>query len=180
MRPLAGPRLAAIAYKRGFDIDELLFCICEGLRTRGLSLGGLLQSSFGEDHDCADSVMVVDLRSGNAIDIWDRRGKGARGCRLNESRLLEAEPALQAAIAEWVDLLVINRFGRAEGLGRGMVGTIASAIEAGIPLLTAVRPPYDLAWRAFHGGVGCELVPDAEVVLSWASRLGADNAHAPA
>jgi hypothetical protein len=85
--------------------------------------------------------MVVDLRSGSAIDIWHHRGKGARGCRLDESRLLEAEPALRVAIAERVDLLVINRFGRAENLGRGMVDTIASAIEAGIPILTAVRPP---------------------------------------
>jgi Protein of unknown function (DUF2478) len=174
MHTLAGSRLAAIAYHRGFDIDKLLFNICEGLRTRGFSLGGLLQSSFGGDHGCADSVMVVDLRSGSAIDIWDRRGKGARGCRLDECRLLEAEPPLRVAITERVDLLVINRFGRAESLGRGLIGTILSAIEAGIPVLTAARPPYELAWRAFHGGMGCELVPDPEVVLSWASQLDAE------
>ena len=49
----------------------------------------------------------------------------ARGCRLDERGLLDAEPAIMAAIADRVDLLVINRFGRAESLGRGLLGCFA-------------------------------------------------------
>jgi hypothetical protein len=113
---------------------------------------------------------VVDLRSGNVFDIWDRRGKGARGCRLDENALLDADPVLRAAIADRVDLVVVNRFGRAESLGRGLINIFAAAIEAGIPVLTAVRPPYDAAWRAFHGGLGCELPPEPGAIVSWAGQ----------
>jgi uncharacterized protein len=103
------------------------------------SLDGLLQSSFGGHGGCAQSVLVAELRSGNIFDIWDRRGKGTRGCRLDENALQDADPVLRAAIADRVDLIIINRFGRAEGLGRGLINNFAVAIEVGIPVLTAVR-----------------------------------------
>jgi hypothetical protein len=122
------------------------------------SRGGLLQSSFGGRGGCAQSVLVADLR--NDFDIWNRRGKGSRGCRLDENALLDAEPALRAAITDRVDLIIVNRFGRAESFGRGLINIFAAAIEAGIRVLTAVRPPYDTPWRAFHGGLGCELLPE--------------------
>jgi uncharacterized protein DUF2478 len=160
--------LAAITYERGFDVDHLLLGTCDELRLRRLILGGILQSSYRPASGCAQSVMVVDLRSGDAFNIWDNRGAGARGCKLNESGLLEAEPVLRAAIADRIDLLIINRFGRAESLGRGMIAVFAAAIEARIPVLTAVRAPYDEAWRSFHGGLGVELLPEPKSVLSWA------------
>jgi hypothetical protein len=62
----------------------------------------------------------------------------------------------------------VNRFGRAESLGRGLIGSFTAAIEAGIPILTAVRPPYDEAWRTFHGGIGCELMAEPESAMTWA------------
>jgi len=95
---------------------------------------------------------------------------------VDESCLLEAEPTLRVAIAERVDFLVIN-----ESLGRGMVGTIASVIKTGVPILTAVRPPYAiwLGARSTEAGAASRS-PDLEGVLSWASRPGAAcPAHAP-
>lgn len=164
------PALAAIHYQRGFDIDALVLATCARLRLAGVRVGGLLQTSAG-DGACATSVQVVDLRSEKAFNIWQPRGPCARGCRLDERGLLDAEPALMSAIAERVHLLVINRFGRAESLGRGLVAVFAAAIEAGVPVLTAVRSPYDEAWGRFHGGLG-ELLPcEPQSVLAWCSGL---------
>jgi hypothetical protein len=148
-------RLAAINYPRGFDIDRLLVGVCAELARAGVRLGGLLQVSTGaRGGNCADSVHLVDLRSGQEFDIWDDRGQCAKGCRLDESGLAEAEYLLREAIADRVELLLINRFGRAESLGRGLRRSLDSGISAGIPALTAVREPYDEAWRDFHGGLG--------------------------
>jgi hypothetical protein len=160
-------RLAAIHYDRGDDVDALLLESCDQLRPRGLRIGGLVQKSVGKRDHCAASVHVTDLSSGQTFDIWEDRGACARGCRLDEAGLLDAEPALAAAIAERVDLLVINRFGRAESLGRGLIGSFAAALAAGIPVLTAVRPPYDDAWRAFHGGIGHKVIADPQAVIAW-------------
>jgi nucleoside-triphosphatase THEP1 len=165
-----GAALAAIRYDRGLDVDRLLLQSCEALRSRGLRLGGVIQRSSGDAGQCATSVHVVDLRSGEAFDIWEARGVCARGCRLDERGLLDAEPAIMAAIAERADLLVINRFGRVESLGRGLLGCFAAAMDAGVPVLTAVREPYDRAWRAFHGGLAHDLPADQPCVIAWAVR----------
>jgi hypothetical protein len=88
--------LAAIRYERGLDVDELLLRSCEALRSHGLRLGGVLQRSSGDAGQCATSIHVVDLRSGEAFDIWEARGACARGCRLDERGLLDAEPAMRS------------------------------------------------------------------------------------
>lgn len=163
-------KLAAVHYARGCDIDKLLIDVCGELARGGLRIGGLLQWSSGDKGRCARSVQVVDIRSRQAFDIWQERGASARGCRLDERGLVEAEPSIRTAIAERVDLLVINRYGRAESQGRGLRNCIESAIELGIPVLTAVRQPYIEDWRAFHGGLGIELPCIADGVVAWALR----------
>jgi hypothetical protein len=162
--------IAAIRYERGFDVDDLLLAAARSLRSRRFRIGGLVQLSAGERGHCAASVHVVDLRSGEAFDIWEARGTYARGCGLDERGLLDAEPAIMAAIADRVDLLVINRFGRAESLGRGLIGCFTAALEAAVPILTAVRAPYHADWRAFHGGLGQDLPADEARVVGWAIR----------
>jgi len=160
------PRLAAIAYERGFDIDRLLAKLCERLARLGIRPGGLLQIAAGRESGCADSIHVLDLRT--HFDIWEDRGACARGCRLDERGLAAASRAIETAIADRVDLVVMNRFGRAESLGRGLLASLASAVAAGVPLLTAVRAPYDAAWTRFHGGLGCTLPADLAAVTAWA------------
>ena len=46
----------------------------------------------------------------------------------------------------------------------------ARAIDAGIPVLTAVRPPYREAWTEFHGGLAVELPADVDAVLAWCNE----------
>jgi hypothetical protein len=180
MPDLAISQLAAVTYERGFDIDRLLVEVCAELAQRGVRLGGVLQVSTGaRGGNCATSVRLVDLRSRCAFDIWEDRGPCARGCRLDESGLSAAEWGVRAAIEDRVDLLIINRFGRAESLGRGLRGVLEMAVAEGIPLLTAVRAPYDAAWRSFHGGLGQELPAEIAAVLCWATRAVTRSSERP-
>ena len=162
------PLLAAVSYERGFDIDRLLVTVCKRLSSDGVRLGGLLQISTGAKGGCASTVHVVDLRTNAAFDIWEERGACAKGCRLDERGLAAAAPVIDRAIVDEVDLIVINRFGRAESLGSGLLACFASALSAGVPVLTAVRAPYDVAWAKFHGGLGMELPDNSAAVVLWA------------
>lgn len=165
-------RLAAIHYPRSFDIDRLLIDVCASAASSGLRLGGLVQVTIGErGGNCAATIHVVDLRTQKAFDIWEDRGACAKGCRLDERGLADAEPAIMRAISDRVDLLIINRFGRAESLGRGLRTSFEAAIAADIPVLTAVRAPYDEAWQNFHDGMGSKLPCDVGQVTGWAASV---------
>jgi len=164
----AGPQLAAIVYSRGFDIDRLLVEVCAEAARAGIRLGGLLQVSTGErGGNCAATVHVVDLRTQAAFDIWENRGACAQGCRLDERGLADAVPVIERAITDRVGLIVVNRFGRAESLGKGLLGSFSAALEAGLPVLSAVREPYVTAWQNFHGGLGIELPTNVPAIVGW-------------
>lgn len=173
---LSERQVVAVRYAKGFDIDALLVDVCREMARRGLRLGGLLQISQGGVGGCATSVNLYDLQTNTVFDIWEDRGRGARACRLDEDGLDAAARVLERAIADRVEVLIINRFGRAESLGRGLRPYFVRAMEAGIPVLTSVRPPYDEAWARFHDGHGVELTCDRESVLSWSARLGRRSA----
>ena len=167
-----GPtRLGAVIYQRGDDIDALLIAVAEHLTRHELHLGGIVQVRSGPMESCATSLEVMDLMSGKRASIWEDRGACAQGCRLDERGLAAAEPMIRAAIAADVDLVMINRFGHAESRGAGLVPAIIAAIEAGIPVLTAVRAPYIEAWQAFHGGLAADLPADRDAVAAWCRRV---------
>lgn len=156
--------LAAIIHPRGFEVDTLLERVCAGLAEGGLRLGGIVQA---QQRDCSAGLLVTDLRTGAQFDIWQDLGRGATSCRLDERGLADAVPAVLDAIACNVDLVVINRFGKAESHGGGMLTVLTAAIEAGIPVLTAVREPYLEAWRDFHRGMAADLAPEPDAIAAW-------------
>jgi hypothetical protein len=96
---------------------------------------------------------------------------------LDERGLIAAAPAVDVAIAARVDLIIINRFGRAESRGAGLLPSLARAVAEGIPVLTAVREPYVDAWRQFHGGLATDLEPDIDAVVRWCRTTMACGTH---
>lgn len=146
--------VAAIHVAKGQEIDQLLIDVADKSSSLGLRLGGLVQvATGGDDTHRSTAVNVIDLRTGERQDIWEPRGRFARSCRLNESGLAVAEAAVLQSINEGIDLLFLNRFGRAESKGRGLTECFAAALSTGIPILTVVRQPFDDAWASFHGGL---------------------------
>lgn len=70
-----------------------------------------------------------------------------------------------------LELHILNRFGKAEAEGGGLRSAFVRAIDAGIPVLTAVRPPYIDAWLEFHGGIAVDLPPERDRVLAWCGEV---------
>jgi hypothetical protein len=160
-------RLAAIVYERGFALDAFLADVCGRLTGKGLRLGGLIQVMSGIRGARTASITAVDLRSGQRFEIWEGPGARATDCRLDERRLVDTVPMILSAIEERVDLVVVNRFGRAESQGGGLIACVSAAISAGIPVLTSVREPYVTAWQAYHGDLAAALEPDLGAVMAW-------------
>jgi hypothetical protein len=169
--------LAAVVYQTGFRIDDFLAAVARRLRAEGLRIGGVVQENAGAADACA-AMTLVDLTSSGRFSISQDLGPDARGCRLDPSGLAEAESPLAAMVDAGPDLILLNKFGKAEAEGGGLRSTLVRAIEKETPVLTAVRAPYLEAWERFHGGLAVALEPDAEAVLAWCR--GAARRRGPA
>ena len=69
--------------------------------------------------------------------------------------------------------MMLNRFGKAEAEGGGLRSAFVRAMEAGIPVLTAVRPPYIEAWSKFHGRLAVDLPADLDCRAGLVPGIGA-------
>ena len=160
-------RLAAIGYKAGFPIDDLLRRVADRLRTDRISLAGALQENIGGIPGQCSAMTLVDLASQSRFLISQDLGLQSEGCRLDARGLSEIGALLDRPFDHRTELLMLNRFGKAETEGGGLRSVFARAIDAGIPVLTAVRPPYLEAWAQFHGGLAADLPADFDRVLAW-------------
>ena len=168
-------RLAAIAYEAGFPIDELLWRVAERLRAQGVVLAGALQENVGGLPGQCSAMRLVDLTSQRRVGISQDLGTQSEGCRLDARGLSEIGALLDRPVETNTQVLMLNRFGKAEAEGGGLRSVFARAIDAGVPILTAVRPPYLEAWAQFHGGLANELPADVDAVLAWCNAAAAER-----
>lgn len=167
MMAMGTVRLAAVIYQAGFRIDEFLARVADLLRADHVKLGGALQENARGTTGICSTMTLVDLTSQSRFRISQDLGPQAQGCRLDARGLSEIGALLDKALHQNVELLVLNRFGKAEAEGDGLRSAFARAIETGIPVLTAVRPPYTEAWAEFHGHLAIDLAPNLDTVLAW-------------
>lgn len=167
------PSLAAVHFEQGQNVDAVLSAAARQLQQDGFSVGGVVQSTAAPEDGCCAEMCLIDLRTNEAVAISQDLGRHSRGCRLDRRGLAEVATSIDEAIASGVDLVVINRFGIAETEGQGLMSCFANAVEAGVPVLTAVRPPYHEGWRAFHGGLAVDLDASAEAIVNWRRGLAA-------
>jgi len=74
-------------------------------------------------------------------------------CSLDTSVLVESSAALRRAIAERVDLIVLEKFGDQEQKSQGLSDEIFTAIAENIPLLIAVPQDALELWKERSGGL---------------------------
>lgn len=169
--------LAAVLYGSDDDCDALLADFAHDAARSGLRIAGLVQ--INGDHATCDTLEMElqDLATGARFNICQDLGAGSAGaCRLDPAGLAAASAALNAALSGAVDLVVINKFGRMEAEGGGLIAEIGSAVAAGLPLVIGVPKRFEAAWDAFSGGLDVKLACDRRALESWRLALQAPAA----
>jgi len=167
------PTLGAIVYDDadGARVDSILVDVVGDLRRAGVRLSGAVQrNSDGGDRSRCD-MRLEDLGSGRLIEISERRGPEARGCRLNHLALEDAVGLATASIEAGADLLIVNKFGKREAEGRGFLPLVGMAIERSAAVLIAVSASNIAAWNDFSAGLDERLPADRDAVRNWCGRL---------
>jgi nucleoside-triphosphatase THEP1 len=167
-RLCAGTPITAIVYSEGRAVDPLMRDIAQRLQERGVRLAGFVQRNQLRHGRRRCDMALEELDSGDIIAISQDRGPLARGCHLDVGALLRGLELGRLALARKPDLLLINKFGKAEGEGGGFRPLMADAIELGVPILVAVPWRNIDSWRLFAGDLSTEIA-----IEDW-PRLGFD------
>jgi len=159
--------LAAIVFDRYEAPDPPLIDFIAAAKRRGVRIAGLVQERAGDGSCEWRDVQVRDLGSGATLPIIQDLGPEAEGCRVDPEAIAFAAVFLGRALATSPDLLVVNRFGRLESEGGGMLAEIGRAFAEGVPLIACVPKRYLPAWNAFSGGLDEQLPPKLEAIEAW-------------
>ena len=168
--------ITAILYSEGRDVDRVMARLACRLQASDVRLAGFIQYNLPHAGRRRCDMALRELSSGEIIGISQDRGPEARGCHLDVSELLRGMQLGRQALAQQPDLLLLNKFGKAEGEGGGFRPLIAEAIELGVPVLIAVPWRNIDSWRIFSGDLSTEILV-ADLV---ASPSGLDSAQGTA
>lgn len=147
-------------------IDLLLADVVKRFEAHGVALAGTVQTNIQrEDRENCDMDLRL-LPDGPVVRISVDRGAQARGCRL-DAGVLEQSVLWVSSALENAEFLVVNKFGKQEAEGKGLVSSIADALERGLPVLVGVNGLNLSAFLDFADGMATELTPDAAQMTDW-------------
>jgi hypothetical protein len=158
--------LAAVVYGADDDPDRLISGFAADLRRSGCRPVGVVQ--VGRSCRSDDPRLGVTLLPGGEVvglALDDVPASG--GCRLDGDRLARLSVRLAEAIDDGADLVIINRFGRSEAEGKGLIDLIPQALGADIPVLIAVPEQRFADWIRFSEGMNVRLACRRDALDRW-------------
>jgi nucleoside-triphosphatase THEP1 len=163
------PLAALVHPDERHDLEALLEQTARSLQAQGWRVAGLVHR-HGRYPNGNKRMLLADLCNADTFELSQDLGAASQACSLNPQALAQASAVLRQALAQGVDLLVINRFGAVEATGRGFAAEFAAAVEAGVPVLTAVAERHVADWERFTGGAHATLPPDKAALAQWCAQ----------
>jgi hypothetical protein len=158
--------LAAIVYTARDDPDRLLLDFVGDLRRAGCRPLGFVQLDRIQSCD-AHTIRLLRLPSGDVVSLRHDPAPDARQCGFETERLVDTAGAIAAGLGEGADLVVINRFGKLEAEGKGLIDLIRRAGEADIPVLIAVPEHRFEMWTRYSCGMSVRVSCNRGALDRW-------------
>jgi hypothetical protein len=165
-KPSVSKPLASIVFEPGEDINRIMAEFADALAVAGLRVAGFVQVADALQ-DRHAKAHVRDLETGARLSIFQNLGRSSQSCSVDPTAFVEVARCFGEALARRPDLLIVNRFGRLESEGGGIIDEIAAAATSGIPMLIGVSTRYLKAWRQFAMGLDEELACSREALDAW-------------
>lgn len=165
--------LAALVFAPGEPANRIIEDFANDQQRRGHCIAGAIQiTDEADDCNCREA-QVLDVETGRRITILQDLGRHSQSCRIDGAAIAEVGHLLAGAIARSPELLFINRFGKLEADGKGVLAEIGSAAAAGIPTLVSVSVRFLDQWRQFTMGLDEELACSSSALDQWWSDVKA-------
>jgi nucleoside-triphosphatase THEP1 len=164
------PNIAAVVYDEKSYPDEILRRVVDTCRSRHIRIVGVIQHRNRQNaHRC--DMVLEDIATGRRNSIFAGRGRGARGCQLDETAMRQVVSDIEQGLLDTPDLLILNKFGKIETEGAGTRDAVAMAIFRNIPVLVGVPTKNLGLWRQFTGDLALALHSE-DAVLAWLKTIG--------
>jgi nucleoside-triphosphatase THEP1 len=147
MTPNAG-RIAAIEGNDSATAQALLTELAAEWRAGGVRIVGVTAEGHGLPGRTCGAGFLRDIASGIAHTIYLDAPSSDTSCHLDISGVVNAGAAIVDQIPS-SDLVILNKFGKLEAAGEGLMTAFAAAITADKPLLTTVSDKHRDAWCGF-------------------------------
>jgi hypothetical protein len=170
----APSRLAAVLFDRNDDVDAAVRAFVAFTQAQGARVAGFVQEFADIKGSAQHDVWLRDLETGAQIAIMQDLGAGASGCRLDSAAVAVAAARIGRAIAQAPDLIVVNRFGKLECDGGGVLSELGEAAAQGLPVLVCVPLRFRQAWDAFAQDLYAPLAPDLAALKTWWAALSCE------
>lgn len=146
--------------------DAVIAAVAEQLGQGGLRLAGTVQSNIARPDRRRCDMDLMILPNGPVVRISEDRGDLARGCMLDSGALEQSVVTVQQRLHD-ADLLIVNKFGKREAEGKGLVPVIGDAIGLGIPVLVGVNGLNLAAFLGFAGQAAQAVPTDVASAAHW-------------
>ncbi|WP_136441884.1 DUF2478 domain-containing protein [Pacificoceanicola onchidii] len=150
------------------DTDMMLLGLSQALAKHGFRLAGTVQINTDRECEGPCDMEVKVLPDGPIVRISQSLGKHAKGCRLDPEALETAVGHVSQSMASQPDLLVVNKFGKHEALGRGFRDVIAEALSQDIPVIVGLNRLNQDDFMTFVGGEATRVEPTLAALQDWA------------
>ncbi len=157
---------AALCHEEDADAaTALLWWAVEYVRLNGFQVACALNPLDGEGRRISSRLHTWPAEA--VFSVLQDLGCGSTACNLDSGGLAAAAATVENALPDRPDLVVLNKFGRAEAQNGGLRSAFLSAASAGIPVLTRIQRSQLPEWQAFCGSMGQVLPPERGALRDW-------------
>lgn len=146
--------------------DGVLRAVATRAGHEGITLAGTVQLADPTRAPQKCDITLGLLPDGARHAISFPLQPGVTGCRLNPEALEQAVMVVHQRLPA-AQALIVNKFGKQEAAGRGLVDAIGEACARDLPVLVGVAPQWLDAFLAFADGKAMPLPADEGEVMAW-------------
>lgn len=162
-------RMAAIVHGDAFaGADALLAAFAQSLQQCGWRVGGVVHERRTNAQG-RKGMFLTDITTGREFCISQDLGPQSHACCIDPAGVAQASAVLRQALADGVDLAIVNRFGALEAQGGGFAAEMLALAQADIPCVTVVAEKHFDAWQAFTGGMAVRLPAHLQALCDWSA-----------
>ena len=160
---------AAVLFSDSLASDGLFAAFADRVSSSGLKVGGIVQEMHSRADGKLGSIDAIEIDTGHHIPIKTPHLPTTEPgtCLLDVSSLAECSSAIHRAISGDFDLVVIEKFGRQEAKGEGLLDEIMAALVSDTPAIIALPEGYRNEWDDITGGEVEILPADINAMLGW-------------